>query len=122
MSWVENPAVVEWQERYNGAGPHALAVPMLVVQGIADKLTYANNTELDFNRTCKAFPTSKATLRLYPDLDHDTMGEVGFYDILNWVKDRFAGVEVAGKCATETVQPATDRFRRVGTAYSGSSV
>ena len=121
MNWLENPAVVDWQKRYNGAGPHALAVPMLVVQGVTDKLVYANNTELDFNRTCEEFPKSKATLRLYPGLDHDTAGQAPFYDILTWVKDRFAGIEVADGCTTETIQPATDRYRRVGTSYSGTS-
>ena len=119
MSWLENPAVVDWQKRYNGAGPHALAAPMLVVQGVADILTYANNTEWDFNQTCKAFPSSKATLKLYPGLDHNTAGAAPNFDILRWIKDRFDGVEVAEGCATETVEPATTRFRNVGAFYSG---
>lgn len=121
MSWLENPAVVDWQKRYNGAGPHALSAPMLVTQGVADILTYANNTEWDFNQTCNAFPKSKATLKLYPGLDHNTAASAPVSDILQWIKDRFDGVEVADGCATETVEPVTNRFRDIGAFYSGGS-
>ncbi|KAF3001521.1 hypothetical protein E8E13_009297 [Curvularia kusanoi] len=121
MDWLQNPAIVDWQKRYNGAGPHALTAPMLVVQGVEDPLTYANNTQIDFNRTCDAYPKSRATLKLYPGLDHNTAAEAPNNDILNWIKGRFDGVEVAEGCSTETMQPATNRFRNVGTAYSGGS-
>lgn len=120
LSWLKHPAVVDWQNRYNGAGPHALAAPMLVVQGIADPLTYANNTEWDFNQTCNTYPESKATLRLYPDADHNVAAQAPLYDILSWIQDRFDGAEVPEGCTTETVEPATTLFRNVGAFYSGS--
>ncbi|KAF3040105.1 hypothetical protein E8E12_007504 [Didymella heteroderae] len=120
LSWLEHPAVVDWQKRYNGAGPHALAAPMLVVQGITDPLTYANNTEWDFNQTCNAYPNSKATLRLYPGTDHNVAGQVPQYDFLRWIKDRFDGAEYPEGCAIETAEPVTTRFRNVGAFYSGS--
>lgn len=120
LSWLEHPAVVDWQKRYNGAGPHALAAPMLVVQGVTDPLTYANNTEWDFNQTCDAFPKSKATLTLYPDTDHNVAAQNTQFDYLRWIKDRFDGVEVSEGCTIKTAEPATTRFRNVGTFYSGS--
>lgn len=120
LSWLEHPAVVDWQKRYNGAGPHALAAPMLVVQGITDPLTYANNTEWDFNQTCSAFPGSKATLKLYPDADHNVAGQVPQLDFLRWIKDRFDGAEVPEGCSIETAEPVTTHFRNVGTFYSGT--
>ncbi|KAJ4989215.1 hypothetical protein SVAN01_05294 [Stagonosporopsis vannaccii] len=120
MSWLEHPAVVDWQKRYNGAGPHALAAPMLVVQGVTDPLTYANNTEWDFNQTCNAFPKSKATLTLYPDTDHNVAAQNTQFDYLRWIKDRFDGIEVPEGCAIKTAQPATSRFRNVGAFYSGT--
>jgi alpha-beta hydrolase superfamily lysophospholipase len=120
MSWLEHPTVVDWQKRYNGAGPHALAAPMLVVQGITDPLTYANNTEWDFNQTCNAFPQSKATLTLYPDADHDVAAQVPRLDFLRWIKDRFDGTEVPEGCAINTAEPVTTRFRNVGAFYSGA--
>ncbi|KAJ4245768.1 hypothetical protein NW762_013892 [Fusarium torreyae] len=44
-AWLSHPTVVDWQKRYNGAGPHPLAAPMLVVQGEADILTYPELAE-----------------------------------------------------------------------------
>jgi alpha-beta hydrolase superfamily lysophospholipase len=119
LTWLEHPDVVDWQKRYNGAGPHALAAPMLVVQGITDPLTYANNTESDFNRTCSSFPDSQATLLLYPDADHNVAAQVTQLDYLPWIKDRFEGAEVPSGCAIKTVETVNSRFRNVGTFYSG---
>jgi alpha-beta hydrolase superfamily lysophospholipase len=121
MSWLEQPAVVRWQKEYNGAGPHALAAPMLVVQGIEDPLTYAENTEWDFNQTCTSFPDSKATLVLYPGADHNVAASVTQLDYLNWIKDRFEGLEVAKGCEIRTAETVTPRFRNVGSFYSGTS-
>ena len=72
-SGVELPTVVDWQERYNGAGPHSLAAPMLIVQGTKDTLTYAQFTEDDFDETCEAYLESVTDLLLYPGLDHDAV-------------------------------------------------
>jgi alpha-beta hydrolase superfamily lysophospholipase len=121
ISWLEHPSVVGWQKRYNGAGPHALAAPMLVVQGTTDILVYANNTEVDFNRTCSAFPDSKATLILYPGTDHDVAGENAIYDYLRWIQQRFDGVEVTKGCHIQTAEPITTTFRDKGTVYGGIS-
>lgn len=121
LSWLENPTVVDWQKRYNGAGPHALAAPMLVVQGLTDILVYANNTEWDFNQTCDSFPKSKATLMLYPGSDHNVNAQAPQFDFLRWIKDRFDGAEVPEGCAIKTAEPVTTRFRDVGAFYSGSS-
>lgn len=121
LSWLEHPIVVDWQKRYNGAGPHALAAPMLVVQGVTDPLTYANNTEWDFHQTCDAFPRSRATLTLYPDTDHNVAAQNTQFDYLRWIKDRFDGVEVPEGCEIETAQPINPtRFRNVGAFYSGT--
>ncbi|KAK8128821.1 hypothetical protein PG984_009929 [Apiospora sp. TS-2023a] len=71
-SWLSSSEFQDdWLTRYNGAGPHALAAPMLVVQGRGDTLTYAENCEVDFDRTCDAFPQSSAELFLVPELGHD---------------------------------------------------
>lgn len=110
-SWLEHPVVVDWQARYNGAGPHALAAPMLVTQGVADPLTYANNTESDFNRTCSSFPDSSATLLLYPEVDHNVVAQASQTDYLKWIKDRFEHVEVRNGCTRTMLSPVNSRFR-----------
>ncbi|KAH7400526.1 Alpha/Beta hydrolase protein [Phaeosphaeria sp. MPI-PUGE-AT-0046c] len=119
LSWLKHPDVVSWQKKYNGAGPHALAAPMLVVQGLTDRLTYANNTEWDFNLTCSAYPESKATLLLYPESDHDVAAQNTMLDFLPWIKERFEGVEVDKGCHIRTVETITTNFRNVGTVFSG---
>ncbi|KAI5925650.1 Alpha/Beta hydrolase protein [Camillea tinctor] len=109
-SWLNHPLVVDWQERYNGAGPYALAAPMLVVQGIGDTLTYAEFCEDDFNETCTAFPESTAELILYPDLDHDQSFQAAQAEYLTWIADRFNNVQLEKGCKKTTLSPITDRF------------
>jgi pimeloyl-ACP methyl ester carboxylesterase len=122
LNWLEHPSVVDWQKRYNGAGPHALAAPMLVVQGITDILVYANNTEVDFNRTCSEFPDSKATLILYPGSDHDLVTANTVYGSLRWIRERFDGVEVTKGCHIQIAEPITATYRNRGTVYAGISI
>jgi alpha-beta hydrolase superfamily lysophospholipase len=119
LTWLEHPDVVGWQQRYNGAGPHALAAPMLVVQGITDPLTYANNTESDFNRTCNTFPDSQATLLLYPEADHNVAAQATQLDYMPWIKARFEGTELPKGCNIETVETVNTRFRDVGAFFVG---
>lgn len=121
VSWLEHPRVLEWQRRWNGAGPYELAAPMLVVQGEADPLTYANNTEWDFDRTCEAFPRSRATYQSYPGLNHDVSFQAGQPNYFQWIRERFEGVEVEEGCKKETVRPVTDRYGSNQIFWSGNS-
>ncbi|GKU07196.1 unnamed protein product [Fusarium langsethiae] len=112
-SWVEHPDFVDWQKRFNGAGPHKLAAPMLVIQGEADILTYPEYAVEDFNETCKEFPESTAEYRSYPDLDHGAVLHAAKSDYLPWIADRFNGVKLAKGCKTVKVSPATENFSLV---------
>jgi len=93
---------------------------MLVIQGIADSLVYAVNTRSDFNRTCSAFPESRVSLLLHPEVDHLGASMVTVPDYLAWIKDRFDGVEVPEGCHTRTKETITNTFRTVVSYYSGS--
>lgn len=121
VSWLEHPRVLEWQRRWNGAGPYELAAPMLVVQGEADPLTYANNTEWDFDRTCEAFPRSRATYQSYAGLNHDVSFQAGQPNYFQWIRERFEGVEVEEGCKKETARPVTDRYGSNQIFWSGNS-
>lgn len=112
-SWVEGPEMVDWQKRFNGAGSHKLAAPMLVIQGEADILTYAKYAEEDFDAKCKEFPESTAEYRTYPDLDHGAVLHASHSDFLPWIADRFNGVKLSKGCKKVEVSPATDRFSLV---------
>lgn len=111
-SWLTSPQFVDWQERFNGAGAAQLAAPMLVVQGLGDILTYANETEWDFNRTCSAFPDSAAELFLVPELGHDPAFQASQPYYIDWIRQRFAGVEIAEGCTRRTAVPVNDDFVR----------
>ncbi|KAM0546654.1 hypothetical protein ACHAPJ_010792 [Fusarium lateritium] len=112
-SWLSHPSVVDWQKRYNGAGPHPLAAPMLVVQGEADILTYPELAEEDFNKTCTEYPDSTAEFLLYPDLDHDAVAQAGEIDYMRWINARFKHVELRKGCFKKRIKPVTDRFALV---------
>ncbi|KAB8234174.1 hypothetical protein ETB97_007501 [Aspergillus alliaceus] len=102
-SWIEHPDVVDWQKRFNGAGPYELAAPMLVLQGTGDELVYANLTEWDYDQTCKTFPHSMMQLYMYPELNHDFAFIAGQAQYLPWVKDRFEHVSLTQACNKTTV-------------------
>ncbi|CAI6331943.1 unnamed protein product [Periconia digitata] len=117
LDWLKLPVVVDWQKRYNGAGMHPLAAPMLVVQGKADILTYANNTEWDFNQTCETNPESAAELLLYPEADHDMAALISQPDFMEWIRNRFDGKPVEKGCRTRTLERITDNFKSVAAFY-----
>ncbi|KAK0379850.1 hypothetical protein CLIM01_02797 [Colletotrichum limetticola] len=119
-SWLTHPDVIDWQERYNGAGVHQWAAPMLVVQGTKDILTYAETMEQDFDATCKAFPESPAELLLYPELGHDQAFQASHVDYLAWVADRFNNVSVSSGCSKRTIEPATNHPSLIHQTWQGS--
>ncbi|KAI7769400.1 hypothetical protein LZL87_012841 [Fusarium oxysporum] len=116
-SWLDHPDFVDWQKRYNGAGPHALAAPMLVMQGQADILTYAEFAEEDFDATCKEFTDSTAEYMLYPGLDHDVTAQAAQADYLPWIEDRFNNVTLSKGCKKTVVTPATKTFATFGQSW-----
>lgn len=119
-SWITHPLVQDWQVRYNGAGPHALAAPMLVIQGSADPLTYADNTLQDFNRSCAAFPESKAEIILYDGLAHDPAFQAAQIDYFPWIADRFNGVPASKGCSYSRRSNVTDNFATVAIMYNAN--
>ncbi|KAK6821892.1 hypothetical protein PG987_014717 [Apiospora arundinis] len=115
-AWLTSPEFKEWQVKYNGAGPHALAAPMLVVQGKGDTLTYAENCEWDFVQTCSAFPQSSAELFFVPALGHDPAFRAATSYYWPWVERLFHGAApAAAGCKKTEVKPVNDRFKK-GTA------
>ncbi|RSL59375.1 hypothetical protein CEP54_007310 [Fusarium duplospermum] len=108
-SWLTHPDVVDWQKRYNGVGTHKLTAPMLVIQGENDTLTYTEELEEDFDKTCQEYPESRVEMLLYPGLDHDPLFQASLPDYLAWIKARFDGEEAQSGCRKRTVKPANSR-------------
>ncbi|TPX18735.1 uncharacterized protein E0L32_002592 [Thyridium curvatum] len=120
LGWLTHPATDDWAVRYNGQGPHPLAAPMLVIQGMADTTTPANLTMADFDLTCSTYPESRVHARLYPEMAHGQVLEAAKGDILAWIAERFEGTPVSQGCSKENVQPLTDRYGRDGVFWTAS--
>ncbi|KAF5686224.1 secretory lipase [Fusarium denticulatum] len=113
-SWIEHPDFVKWEKVYNGAGPHKLAAPMLVIQGAEDPIVYPDTSEEAFNETCKAFASSTtAEFRLYPGLGHGPVLPASQQYYLSWIEDRFNKVSLKKGCKKLTMTPETDNFSPV---------
>ncbi|KAJ1323089.1 hypothetical protein MN608_11943 [Microdochium nivale] len=112
-TWVTSPAFLDWQVRVNGAGPHPLAAPMLVVQGLGDTLTYPEECIRDFERTCKAYPESRAELLLVPELDHDPSFYAAQPYYSAYMQRLFAGdYQQQARCTVNTLKPITNHFQK----------
>lgn len=120
-SWLSHPDVLDWDKRYNNPGPHPLAGPMLVVQGVDDPLTYASFTEDDFNKTCEEYPESRAELALYEKLNHDVAAQASQAEYIRWINDRFENVPVEKGCKWRRVKPATERFSKMQQYWEATS-
>lgn len=117
IDWVNLPIVKEWSKTYNGQVISELAAPMLIIQGETDVVTPAEITIEDFNKTCKQFPRSQVTLKLYPDNGHPQVTETSKYDVLKWIDSRFEDVPLQKKCVKETIQPLTNRYSTAGVSW-----
>lgn len=104
-SWINDTIVKNYEKRkhLNDPGPYQLAAPMLVAQGIGDKLVFSDLTVEDFNQTCAKYPDSPAHLLLYPGLDHISTMAAALRQIIPWIQDRFEGVSVNKKCTHRTI-------------------
>ncbi|KAF5978759.1 secretory lipase [Fusarium coicis] len=113
-SWIQHPDFVKWEKLYNGAGPHKLAAPLLVIQGEQDPLVYPDTSEEGFDETCKEFSNSTtAEYRLYPGLGHGAVLPASQQYFLSWIEDRFNKVSLKKGCKKLTLTPETDNFSPV---------
>ncbi|KAJ4245461.1 hypothetical protein NW762_013970 [Fusarium torreyae] len=109
-SWLQHPATDDWAIRYNGQGPHPLAAPLLVIQGVNDTITPASLTMEDFNRTCSSYPRSPIYANLYPDMGHGQVLESARGDVAAWLDARFHGKPAGEGCSIDNIQPLTNTY------------
>ena len=79
-------------------GGRPIAVPLLLIQGGADKVIPPVLTERLARSLCAAGETVE--LRLYPAAEHAEAGIVASPDVAAWIAGRFAGAAAPSTCQT----------------------
>jgi len=104
--WDELPAVEQFFER-DALGVARIGGPMLVIAGEADRTVPIALLRATVKRACAG--GIALTFRSYPGLDHDPTMERSTPDILDWVRDRFAGKPTPDQCVLGPQTQALDR-------------
>lgn len=91
-------------DRLTRSGGKEFAGPMLVLQGSADANAPAVLTTAAINQTCAALPGSKLQYTLLDGVGHVPVMFAGQQIWLDWIADRFNGVEVSEGCTSETLE------------------
>lgn len=79
------------------------AHPILVVQGLEDVAVLPEAVEASYNANCRS--GNDIRLQLYPGLGHTPLIKASAPYFLQWIDDRFSGVQTSGRCSNQTVQP-----------------
>ncbi|KAI1623598.1 secretory lipase [Exophiala viscosa] len=87
----------------NGGKP--FAGPMLVLQGTADPSVDPNGTTAAVNATCQAYPDRSLEYATFEGVTHVPVLYAGQQVWLDWIADRFSGVNVSSGCHTTHYQP-----------------
>ena len=92
--WQREPWRTILEDATPGLKP--IAVPVLVIQGGADKVVPPALTQALVSRLCAHGVT--AELRLYPGAEHSEAGTVASPDVSAWIAQRFAGAAAPSTC------------------------
>ncbi|KAH0424830.1 hypothetical protein CcaCcLH18_11328 [Colletotrichum camelliae] len=122
LSWLSHSVTQDWDRRYNGAGPHPLASPMLVIQGDGDLFVPSEWTVGEFNKTCSAFPNSDIQVNIYPKIPHGPVIEASRLEVSAWIADRFNGIPITKGCGVENVKPLTENFGTGNVQWNGVNI
>lgn len=89
-------------DRLTRVGGKEFAGPMLVLQGSADPSVPAVLTTAAVNQTCAALPRSRLQYTVLEGVGHVPVLFAGQQIWLDWIADRFDGVEITEGCTFET--------------------
>lgn len=78
---------------------------MLVLQGTADPSVDPNITSAAVNATCQAYPNGSLEYATFEGVSHVPVLYAGQQVWLNWIADRFNGVQAPRGCRTTHYQP-----------------
>ena len=99
-------AAAKWYKNTTTNGGKPFAGPMLVIQGTEDpNANEPVNTRM-VNETCSVFPKGSLQYIRWEGITHVPVLYAGQHLYLDWIRDRFSGVEVTKGCKLSTVSPA----------------
>lgn len=104
----------DWREsihiaQYLALGSQAglpVAGPFLILEGEADLITRQVGQEKAINKTCSLHPDSRLEYRTFANVTHVPLVFASQGVWLDWIKDRFAGVETPSGCRRSRVESA----------------
>lgn len=83
-----------------------VAGPFLILEGEADLITRQVGQEKAINKTCSLHPDSRLEYRTFANVTHVPLVFASQGVWLDWIKDRFAGVETPSGCRRSRVESA----------------
>jgi len=95
----------EWYSAHADNGNKPFAGPMLVIQGMDDPNANEPVVTQSVKSTCAMFPDSELHYIRWQGIAHVPVLYSGQYVYLDWIRDRFEGVESAKGCVQETYSP-----------------
>jgi pimeloyl-ACP methyl ester carboxylesterase len=101
--WNETESAT-WWNNITSNGERPFAGPMLVLQGDKDGNAIERVTTAAVKKTCEMFPQSKLQYSMYEGVTHAPIMYAAHNEWINWISDRFDGVELESGCKLETVQ------------------
>jgi hypothetical protein len=86
-------------QKINAPGQSRASKPLFVAHGLADMIAPVTGTLDTFHDSCGQSGGNPVKLKLYPGLDHDTVIAAAAEEYLDFIKQRFAGVDFDKSCS-----------------------
>lgn len=83
-----------------------VAGPLLILEGEADLITRQVGQEKAINTTCSLYPDSRLEYKTFANVTHVPVMYASQRVWLDWIRDRFAGVETPSGCRRSRVESA----------------
>lgn len=103
--WTQNEYVQAWNNLTVNGGK-MVGGPLLVIQGGGDVQISPETTDRAVNQTAELFPEAQLQYATFPGVDHTPTMFVSQRLWIEWIADRFAGIEVKKGCHRSVFESA----------------
>ncbi|OQE13309.1 hypothetical protein PENFLA_c050G05813 [Penicillium flavigenum] len=95
--------VLEKMQDITARGESKSPQPIFIVQGLSDVSVLPQVVETAYNASCQS--GNEVHIQTYPGIDHDPVIPASAPSFLQWIDDRFDGINTTGGCSKKTIQP-----------------